>query len=906
MKYAASLAAVVGVLGSLTRAAAAESIDFSRDILPIFSSQCFECHGPDAGHRKADLRLDDHQNALAKHDNGIPIVPGRPQKSELIDRITTTNDDDRMPPPKKGPPLTADQIQLLRDWITGGAVYSAHWAFVPPKRPALPSVRDSRWVKTPVDNFVLHRLEQENLKPAKPATREVLARRAFIDLTGLPPTPKEIDAFLSDHSRDAFAHLIDRLLESPHYGERWGRHWLDVARYADSGGFETDIFFGHAWRYRDYVIRAFNADEPFDRFIKEQIAGDELYPNDTNAVIATGLYTTGPVLQESAMVTGKLEYDLLTDAVDTTGSAFLGLTIGCARCHDHKYDPISQKDYFALQAIFSASDQYDFKRDGTRTGRVAVKNSLPQFLLEQSKERARREKDAAARDQALREVGDFYIQKDSDLSKRIDQSRRYSMLAAVVEKYRQAARNTNAAAALATVTNSFTSSAVELASAEKQGDNKADDNADDISDRPDLVALDSTSTGDQLDDLLFEIGKRALELAGKRTKEAYAKLTLAKAKRDFLVAYGRQNLDVQKPDGYIEDVDVFRREIGAKHCDEPSEIPVRVLAHREKPIEVRLLKHGMLEDPGDVMMPAFPARIANGAAVGNLPPEHWRSALANWIASESNALTARVIVNRVWQWHFGEGLVRTPNDFGIRGERPTHPELLDWLAVDFMQHSWSIKHLHRMIMLSSAYQMSANADQQTLDRDPENRLLTRYQPRRLEAEVIWDSLRAVSGTLNPEMYGLPVAPPLDDQEQIGNFRKWPTSTPDQANRRAVYLLIRRSFRFPMLSAFDLPDNAVSCGRRDITTVPNQALTLLNNRTVKEQADAFADRLLRESHGDVRKLAALAWRYAYGRSITSEEQRQVEEFFKSHGAGNEATVQDLCLALFNTNEFIYVE
>ncbi len=292
--------------------------------------------------------------------------------------------------------------------------------------------------------------------------------------------------------------------------------------------------------------------------------------------------------------------------------------------------------------------------------------------------------------------------------------------------------------------------------------------------------------------------------------------------------------------------------------------------------------------------------------MGNLPPEHWRSALANWIASESNALTARVIVNRVWQWHFGEGLVRTPNDFGIRGERPTHPELLDWLAVDFMQHSWSIKHLHRMIMLSSAYQMSANADQQTLDRDPENRLLTRYQPRRLEAEVIWDSLRAVSGTLNPEMYGLPVAPPLDDQEQIGNFRKWPTSTPDQANRRAVYLLIRRSFRFPMLSAFDLPDNAVSCGRRDITTVPNQALTLLNNRTVKEQADAFADRLLRESHGDVRKLAALAWRYAYGRSITSEEQRQVEEFFKSHGAGNEATVQDLCLALFNTNEFIYVE
>jgi hypothetical protein len=352
---------------------------------------------------------------------------------------------------------------------------------------------------------------------------------------------------------------------------------------------------------------------------------------------------------------------------------------------------------------------------------------------------------------------------------------------------------------------------------------------------------------------------------------------------------------------------------------------------------VRLLKRGELEMPGDVVAPGVPARLGMPALTNDLPPEKRRAALAEWIASEKNPLTARTIVNRIWQWHFGQGIVRTPNDLGIRGERPTHPELLDWLTVEFMEHGWSFKHLHRVIMMSSTYQMastpgsagvppasSASQNDETrrrdagapgaiLARDPENRLLTRFQPYRLQAEVIWDNLRAVAGTLNTEMYGLPFAPPLDEQEMIGNFRKWPTSTPEESDRRAIYILTKRSFRFPTLSAFDLPDNISSCGQRDITTIPNQALTLLNNHTIRQQADAFAKRLLRETNGDPGVLVALAWRYAYGRNITGEEKQRAMEFLQSRsqtastkGMAARPAVEELCLALFNTNEFIYMQ
>jgi hypothetical protein len=918
-----------------------ETVDFSRDVLPILSANCFVCHGRDVSTRKARLRLDLREQATALRDGTPPIAPGKPEASEVITRITSKDEAERMPPADKGRALGASEIEILRAWIAQGAPYSEHWAFLPPRQAPLPKVQTGSWVQTPIDRFILARLEQEGLPPAPRASRETLLRRASLDLLGLPPTPAEIAAFVADRSPDAYGRLVDRLLASPHYGERWGRHWLDVARYADSGGFETDLFFGHAWRYRDYVIRAFNADKPFNRFIKEQIAADELYPRDREARLATGLYTTGPVLQEAGMVAGKLEYDQNTDFVDTTASAFLGMTLGCARCHDHKYDPVSQKEYYSLQAIFAASDQFDFAADGTKLrDRAALKRTDKEFEAEQARQRARREKDPRARAVLLAKAGEAYIEADPQLKSRIDSSRRFDLITRAVRQYRAAVagekvdldqddaldadpeddndtialkaallacrnalRDRPADAALANV------GAVALLNPPPRG------KAAGQRPRPDAApATGEDERGERREPRPpadAKVGAVTLQqpkatLRGSGGRRAFNALATEGEKSELLLSLGRQQLTIEKPAGYVEDPEALRRGIGQRHLNDASPIPYRFLAHRERPEETHLLKRGELETPGEVVEPGLPERLAPGWTLAGTPSTRLRAGLASWIASDRNLLTARVIVNRVWQWHFGEGLIRTPNDLGVRGERPTHPELLDWLAVDLMTHGWSLKHLHRLIMRSAAYQMSATAPPETLERDPDNRLLTRYQPHRLEAEVIWDSLRAAAGTLDLTMFGLPIAPPLDQQEQLGNYRKWPTSTPDEANRRGLYILVKRSFRFPMLSAFDLPDNITSCGRRDITTVPTQGLTLLNNRTMRVQAAAFAARLLQEAHGSLEAVPARAWLRAYGRTITPEERARSLAFLRERTADGDLqqAVSELCLAIFNTNEFIY--
>ena len=497
-------------------AGAAEKVDFSRDVLPILSTNCFRCHGQDETARQAELRLDVRDSAVAKRDELPAIAPGQPDRSTLVARIASNDPDIRMPPPKAGTKLSAPQIETLRKWIAEGAVYSEHWAFVPPVRPPEPQIENVAWVQSPIDRFVLAQLEQQHLKPAEKASREVLIRRATLDLTGLPPTPQELDEFLNDHSPQAFERLIDRLLDSPHYGERWGRHWLDVARYADSGGFETDIFNGHAWRFRDYVIRVFNADKPFDRFIREQVAGDELYPDDAEARLATSFFTIGPVLQESGMVPGKLEYDQMTDAADTTGSAFLGLTMGCARCHDHKYDPISQREYYGLQAIFADSDQFDVKPDGTvLRGRVAIKNTLAEFEIEQLKEHARQETDPAKRAELTRKVGDYYLAKSGGGSgKRAHGTQKGgdSQLQAAVQKYRDAVEK-----------------------------HAGDDN--DVSDA--VIA----ERQKELDDLLADVGQKALSAQprGSTIGQEYRDLKTEDEQRGFLVELGRKAVNDEKP-----------------------------------------------------------------------------------------------------------------------------------------------------------------------------------------------------------------------------------------------------------------------------------------------------------------------------------------------------------------------
>jgi len=949
---------------------AAEPIEFSRDVLPILSANCFKCHGRDASTREARLRLDLRDHATIERNDGFtPIVPGKPEDSDVVTRIASDDAEERMPPVDQGRALTATEIATIRRWVAQGAPYTEHWAFVPPRAAPPPAVADPAWARNPVDRFVAARRAAENLPAAPAADRATLARRATLDLTGLPPTPEETAAFVADPAPDAFGRLVDRLLASPHYGERYGRHWLDVARYADSGGFETDLFFGHAWRYRDYVIRAFNADKPFDRFVKEQVAGDELYPGDHDAQLATGLYTTGPVLQEAGMVAGKLEYDQLTDAVDTTGAAFLGLTFGCARCHDHKYDPLSQKEYYQLQAIFAASDQFDYSEDGKKLrDRAALKTTLKEFEAEQARSRALREADSDRRAELLRKTGDAYIEADPALKARVDNSRKFTAIQRAVERYYRGGHvddgsdvlgeedgdDNNAIALKAELKGLLhvrpagadesqllnvgvvallnpimaprgvnrgprrpvverapaPASAVERPAAASALPATAADSHRQSTPPPGDPPTDGGTPRPPPDAKAGAIAiqqpsAKVQAFGGFGLRRAFAALKTDDEKRGFLVDLGRQQIDRPKPDGYVEDLDGLRLQLGQQHLHDSSALPVRVLDHRERPLETHVLRRGELEQPADVVGPGLPEKISGGLTFAAVPDDRRRARLAEWIASDQNLLTARVIVNRAWQWHFGEGLVRTPNDFGIRGDRPTHPELLDWLAVDFVAHGWSLKHLHRVIMNTQTYQMAATADPATLERDPDNRLLTRYQPHRLEAEMIWDNIRAVAGTLDLTLYGLPIAPPLDEQEQLGNYRKWPASTPEEANRRAIYILVKRSFRFPMLSAFDLPDNITSCGRRDITTIPNQALTLLNNHTMREQAAAFADRLLRETNGQLDRVPDRAWRYAYGRPLAAGERREVMDFLRARGEARPA-VAELCLAIFNTNEFIYLQ
>lgn len=624
----------------------------------------------------------------------------------------------------------------------------ASWALRPLRRAAPPSPRGASWVRTPVDAFILQRLERSSLAPAPPAQRLQLLRRVTFDLLGLPPSAEAIRKFDADRRPDAYPRLVESLLASPQYGERWGRHWLDVVRYADSGGFETDELFRGAWQYRDYVIRSFNAGKPFDRFIEEQVAGDERWPGDPEAATATGLYCVGPMSKDSALTGTQLENEWLTDAADTTGAALLGLTMGCARCHDHKYDPLTQKDYYAFQAIFAASDRpYP---EIVRVARVKGLNGL---------------------------LSDAPVPKE-------------------------------------------------------------------------------------------------------------------------LLADPRCTLRTE------DSVGGFR------------------LYHRAEPLAVRRLARGELSKPLEAVAPGVPAvlrRVPGAEEVTTAPPGKRRAALARWLTSPENPLVARVLVNRVWDWHFGQALVRTPNDFGAMGERPTHPELLDFLARDLIEHGWDLRRLHRLILLSNTYQQSSSPPVRKGSppaSDPQNRLLWRYPRHRLEGEALRDNMLACAGSLNLAQFGPPVVPPLDQEELQGLFdarNKWPvTKEREQHARRSVYLLARRSYAYPLFGVFDPPDVMNSCPRRQQTVVPTQALAMLNSPLARELSRAFAARLLREEGNDPSKGVAAAWLLAFGRPVTDAERERAIAFLRPRspsdpaGALYEPTLAALCLALFNANEFAYVD
>ncbi len=783
------------------------SVSYQETVLPILKKACFSCHSADT--HSGGLILDSPLSLFkggSKTSTAI-VVKGSPSTSKLIDYLQGKNQP-RMP--MGAPALPAEQISQIEFWIKQGAKIDQiklGWPYTAPKQSAVPKVKNSAWVHNPIDNFVLTRLEAKNLKPAVPATRIALLRRVFADLVGVPPNPEEAKSFLTDTSPKAYEKLVDRLLADRRYGERWGRHWLDLVRYADSQGYEADNTRMRAWRFRDYVIRSFNSDKPYDKFIKEQLAGDELYPNDPDAITATG-YARQCAWDELTPDHDQRWQDYLNDATDTTGSVMLGLTVGCARCHDHKYDRISQADYYRMQAFFRPTKWTEANLPGP--------DSNPQILRDKVTE-------------AETHLVPLRQQRDE-----------------LKEKYRPAALANKQKAA-------------------KPGEK--------------IVVTD--------DDI-----NNAMPQHDRIKRE-----------------------QIQTEIGHWESVEEPFKPIADVISDEEKDIP-----------KTFLLKRGNLLTPGPEVQPGFVASLAGGEErpAKIIPPAAGkttgrRTALANWIANADNPVTARVMVNRIWQHHFGRGIVATPSDFGKNGDKPTHPELLDWLAIQFEQSGWSIKQMHRIMVLSNTYQMSTHTDPVAFKKDPANTLFWRMNRIRLEGEVLRDSILTVSGRLNPEMYGPGVFPKLSEEVlSTGSTHKWGASSEAESLRRTVYVFQRRSLPLPIVEAFDGPDMVNTCPRRSTTTISPQALALFNGEFSITEAMKIADRVIKEAGPDPIDEITRSYELTLIRKPTSgqkqialkflEDQTRLHQHDKNSdiGAARVNALADFCHVLINTNEFLYLD
>ena len=747
------------------------------------------------------------------------------------------------------------RLPLLLLTLCCTAVYAdepTSWAFRKPVRVDSPRLSDPDWAKNPIDAFVLARLDKAGLKPSPPASKSALLRRVAYDLTGLPPTPKELDDFLADDRPDAYERVVDRLLASPHFGERQAQHWLDVARYAESNGYEADGERPNAWRYRDYVVRAFNDDKPYDRFLTEQLAGDLMdqgadaprSPDAAERLIAAGFNRCGPVHQTSGNVDqAVLRQELLTEMTNGVGAAFLGLTVGCARCHDHKFDPIPQADYYRLQAFFGAAQpkEIDLAMPAEREENQRLNEALNAKITPLRKQAA--DIEAPVRDR-LREAKKAKLEAP----------------------YRDA--------------------------------------------------------------LAVEAAKRTPE----QKKLAEQADTLIKVTWDEIV-------DALPPADRARRAEL-RRQANALEATRPAP-PAQAwtVAEDGSPRFSYVLKRGSLSQKGARVEPGLLSVLTNpGANAPGTPAATLnRLDLAKWLTRPDHPLTARVIVNRLWEHHFGRGVVATPDDFGAHGEPPTHPELLDWLAVELVEHGWSLKHVHRLMVLSNAYRQdsrSADADGRRID--PDNHLLWRMNRRRLDAEALRDGALAVAGTLNPAVGGPMVKTPLEPEVYDRLFSEgepdglWlVTPDPRQHTRRSLYLFSKRNLHLPLLEVFDQPDTLSPCPVRAVSTFAPQALVLMNGPFLHEQSKAFAARLLREAGPDDAGRVDLAYRLALARPPRDAERRTALDFLAAQtellrdrlrarrpvgvpadtpdgvDPAAAAALADFCLAMLNRNEFLYV-
>ena len=799
---------------------------FTAQVKPLLESTCIKCHGGEK--TKGGLLLIDHDSLLKGGDTGPAFSPEAPSKSLLLKAIGYGDPELQMPPKQK---LSDAQIAVLTKWIemgapmtplsisrTGGiaeapakrivpqvnAETMKFWSFQPVKRSVVPAVKQSEWIKSPIDAFVLAKLEANHLTPAPPATKAVLLRRAYYDLTGLPPTPAETEAFLKDSAPNAFIKVVDRLLASPRYGEKWARHWLDVVRYAETNSFERDGIKPNAWRFRDYVIESFNKDKPYDQFVKEQVAGDELKPLTADGITATGFYRLG-IWDDEPADRMQARMDEFDDMVTTTGQAFLGLTVNCARCHDHKLDPIPQKDYYRLVSFFRGIKPYTNDED-------VLTEIAP-----------------ADKMRAVEDDAKAVNRRKDDLKREI----------AVIEK-------------------------------------------------PIIAALPG--------------GESTLPRTAKKRQEMLGPIVLKKIGEDPFRHYASLIAELTE----------------LNHRKSSAAMALSVKEAGTKPEPTFVMMRGNAHVPGDQVEPAFLSILNPPKAVIPTPApgaasSGRRRVLAEWLASDRNPLVARVMMNRVFQHHFGRGIVRSPNDFGSLGDRPTHPELLDWLASEFVAQGWKLKTMHRMLMLSNAYQMSSTGNPAALAKDPQNDLLWRFDMRRLEAEEVRDSILAVDGRLNLEMGGPGVFPIIPQGVLAGQSvpgAGWGKSTPEEQSRRSIYIHQKRSLVVPILASLDAADNDTTCPARFTTTQSTQALGMLNSDFTNGEAKGFAMRLRKEAGENLENQVRLALRLTLchepAKADVARGVRFASDLEKDLKVAPEVALNQFCLLVLNLNEFVYLD
>lgn len=797
--------------------ASSQNIDFRRDIFPLLTNRCFGCHhGVDA---RARYRLDLRAEVLGETDGRVAVKIGDSERSRLIHLVAAQAGNKVMPP--KGPRLSGAEIGLLRAWIDQGLAWddqllpptpssSDHWAFRPIVRYVPPAVKNSAWVRTPVDAFIGARHDAQGLQAAPESSRQTLIRRLSLDLTGLPPTAEETAAFVADPAADAYERVVERLLASPHYGERWGRHWLDLARWAESEGYESDHPRPYAWRYRDYVVASFNQDRPYDRFLREQIAGDEIEPYRDEHLIATG-FLAAARLSSNEEDRAQQRNDVLVDVVNAVGSAILGLTISCAQCHNHKFDPITASDYYRLQGFFikGAPNNLALKNEQLWSGYNALKP--PEY-------------DPAK--QLLQ------LLQDAGQGRLLDEAKKQLSPAHL--------------AALDT--------AAEQRTPEQQ-----------------TLAREA--------DLAFQFTPNRID---KAVLESADKLLYEELKKK-LAALEKNMLDVPQTWGFYSPATSPAKVnvLPMKGFYPPPYVPAELA--KARPYQ---LVSGEVHQRGAALDAGWPKVFGptTATAIAARP----RTALVDWLTARKTPLTARVWANRVWQIHFGRGIVATPSDFGTRGAKPTHPELLDWLATELVASGWSTKHLHRLILLSNTYRQSARFDVGNAKIDPDNLNWWRWPVRRLEAETLRDAMLAVSGELQPIVGG-------------------PSDADENGTRRSLYLFQKRNRPPQVQKLFDGPTGVTeSCAQRHVSTGPLQALYLLNNEFSLKRAQAFAERLQAAVGSDRNQQVDTAFRMALGRRPDDAERAASAQLLARPQDSGESALVLFCQALLNVNEFAYLE